>query len=225
VPNLADAQPCSSEKSSKKALDPTDRSEYVFHMPGSIVPTSKRDELVEIAATLFCEQGFGATGIKQIIETAGIAKGTFYSHFASKEEVGVEWLRKRHAVWNSWLAAKLGDARNAKTKLLTLFDFLESWMVESDFRGCAFLNTLAEIPNPENPMRDEIAAHKNGFHKTIQTLVIEHFAGKSSTFAKQKASVIFLLFEGALVEAQNVRDTWPIAAARKEVKSLLISES
>jgi AcrR family transcriptional regulator len=189
-------------------------------LANTAAPT-KRDQLVDIASALFYEQGFGATGIKQIIDTAGIAKGTFYSHFTSKEEVGVAWLKKRHAVWNSWVKAKLDEPRSAKGKIVALFDFLESWMSDCGFRGCAFLNTLSEVEDPENPMRQEIVSHKEGLHETIQSLAAEHFAGRSSAFAKQKGSIIFLLFEGALVESQNFRDTWPIVSARKEVKALL----
>ena len=194
-------------------------------MPADSPRKTKRDDLIEIASALFYEQGFGATGIKQIIDTAGIAKGTFYSHFESKEEVGLEWLRKRHGVWNSWLQTELDKAKSPKGKVLGLFDFLEKWMSESDFRGCAFLNTLAEVPDPDHPMRHEIAKHKSGLQEAIQGLAAEHFAGKTSAFAKQKGSVIFLLFEGALVETQNFRDTWPINAARKEVKGMLSAGS
>ena len=96
-------------------------------------------------------------------------------------------------------------------------------MGECDFRGCAFLNTLAEVPDGDNPMRSEIAAHKKDLQKLIHSLAAEHFAGKSGAFVRQKGTVIFLLFEGALVEAQNFCDTWPIAAARKEVRTLLSS--
>ena len=194
-------------------------------MPAKTSPKTKRDELVDVASGLFYEQGYGATGIKQIIETAGIAKGTFYSHFDSKEEVGLSWLRKRHRVWNSWLGVELDKAKSPKRKILALFDFLEKWMSESEFRGCAFLNTLAEVPDPKNPMRREIVTHKAGLQETIQGLAAEYFAGKPSAFAKQKGSVIFLLFEGALIEAQNFRDPWPIVAARKEVKGMLAAES
>ena len=193
-------------------------------MPSSGKATPKRDELVDIASRLFYEQGFGATGIKQIIETAGIAKGTFYSHFSSKEEVGVAWLKKRHTLWNDWLQKKLDEGKSPKGKILALFDFLEQWMQESNYRGCAFLNTLSEFPDPTNPMRQEIEAHKKGLKEAIQELTSQHFSKKPSSFTSHKGTIIFLLFEGALVEAQNFRDAWPITSARKEIKNLLAAE-
>ena len=190
-------------------------------MPAAEPTTSKREELVHIASALFYAQGYGATGIKQIIDEAGIAKGTFYSHFNSKEEVGLVWLKKRHQLWNSWLDERVSEARGTKAKVLALFDFLQTWMADCDHRGCAFLNTLAEVPDPSHPMREEILAHKRGLQAKIESLVAAHFDGKPSSFINQQASVIFLLFEGAIVETQNFRDPSLIAAARKQVKSLL----
>jgi len=190
-------------------------------MPESDAKPTKRDELIDLASALFYKQGYGATGIKQIIETAGIAKGTFYSHFKSKEEVGLAWLKKRHTEWNAWLETRLGKDKNGHRNLVALFDFLENWMRECDFRGCAFLNTLAEVPDPESPMRREILAHKKELQSKIQAMAAQHFDSKPPAYSKQKGTLIFLLFEGALVESQNFRDLSPIVSARKEVRALL----
>ena len=40
-------------------------------------------------------------------------------------------------------------------------------------------------------------------------------------FAAQAATIIFLLFEGALVDSQNFHETWPIESARERVAALL----
>ncbi len=190
-------------------------------MAGETKTSSKRDELVDIASALFYEQGYGATGIKQIIDLAGIAKGTFYSHFKSKEELGLAWLRKRHTVWTSWLEAGLDSNKSARSNLISIFDFLERWMLECDFRGCAFLNTLAEVPDPESPMRLEILNHKRGLQERFQELTTAHFTGQSNAYGKQKGTILFLLFEGALIESQNYRDAAPILSAQKEIKTFL----
>lgn len=43
--------------------------------------------IFEAALELFTEQGFAATTVEQITQAAGVAKGTFFTHFASKEAV------------------------------------------------------------------------------------------------------------------------------------------
>jgi AcrR family transcriptional regulator len=44
-------------------------------------------KLVATARTMFCRAGYGDTSIDEICVAAGIAKGTFYRFFASKEDV------------------------------------------------------------------------------------------------------------------------------------------
>jgi AcrR family transcriptional regulator len=204
----------------------TDRSVYPksIPMPSKTASSpSKRDEIVEIASLLFYRQGYGATGIKQIIEKAGIAKGTFYSHFKSKEDLGVEWLRSRHILWNGWLQESLNPVEGSGAKILAAFTFLAQWLEDSDYRGCAFLNTMAETPDASSPMRQVVVDHKRQLHQTFQTLMAEHYEGESVSeeLVHQKAGAAFLLFEGALVEAQNFEDPLPITVALKEVQSML----
>mgnify|MGYP001824616841 CR=1 FL=1 len=185
---------------------------------------SKRDEIIEIASRLFYEQGFGATGIKQIIDEAGVAKGTFYTHFTSKDELGLIWLKARHAAWNSWFEESLGDTQAAEM-ILESFDFLEEWLKQSDFRGCAFINSMAEIPCTDNLMRKQVTVHKRGLLDRFGELVAEHHQqfGKSNKLAAENAKVIYLLFEGALVESQTFHELWPIHCARKKVAEILAS--
>lgn len=195
----------------------------VFNMALEMKETaSKRDELIEIASKLFYQQGYQATGIKQIIDEAGIAKGTFYSHFKSKEELGLAWLKSRHETWNSWRDQFLGDTElSPRDRLLGMFDFLGKWMIESDFRGCAFLNTMAETPSCDSPLRKEVQQHKEGLRRYIHDLVSSYLPHGSEEQINQKADAIFLLFEAALVESQNFRDSWPIEVGKKQVEGIL----
>ncbi len=184
---------------------------------------SKRDELLGIASRLFYEQGYHRTGVKQIIDTAGIAKGTFYAHFKSKEALGVAWLTARHSEWNRMLETFLTENHGtvAESKILGMFDFLEAWLPASDFRGCAFLNTLGETPDPSSPLRLEIRNHKESLIALIEGWVSEHSSEKAETRVLQLTRSIYLLFEGAIIEMQNFRDVWPAQAAKEQVRQLL----
>lgn len=46
-----------------------------------------RDRLLRAAERLFGEGGFHATGVSDITRAAGVAQGTFYLYFESKEEI------------------------------------------------------------------------------------------------------------------------------------------
>ena len=191
-------------------------------MPQVEAAKSKRDEFLEIASGLFYEQGYHRTGVKQIIDQAGIAKGTFYSHFKSKEELAVAWLKARHNTWNSWMVDFMAEKGGSPSdRILATFDFLEDWMQSCNYRGCAFVNTLTETPEGDSPLRVEIENHKRDLLAIIRGLIATHFANESEDEITQIARTLYILFEGALIEMQNFRDVWPAQAAREQVRRLL----
>jgi len=55
-----------------------------------------RQAILEAAYTLFLEQGFAATSMRQIAERAELALGGIYNHFASKEAIFAELILERH---------------------------------------------------------------------------------------------------------------------------------
>ena len=51
---------------------------------------NRRDEVLEIAASLFATRGYATTSIRDIAQHVGILSGSLYYHFASKEEILLE---------------------------------------------------------------------------------------------------------------------------------------
>jgi AcrR family transcriptional regulator len=70
------------------------------------IPASERDAfyetrrtaLAEVALKLWAERGFDQTSVAAIAREAGIAKGTFYLYFESKEALLLEVLRRNSLV-------------------------------------------------------------------------------------------------------------------------------
>ena len=52
-----------------------------------------RERLYQTALQLFREQGYAATSVREITQRAGVAKGTFFNHFPTKEHLLLEWYR------------------------------------------------------------------------------------------------------------------------------------
>jgi hypothetical protein len=46
---------------------------------------ARRQQLLHVAEELSLESGYGKTSVSRIVKTAGVAQGTFYLYFASKE--------------------------------------------------------------------------------------------------------------------------------------------
>ena len=50
-----------------------------------------RQQLYRAAVDLFAANGFDRTTVQQITDTVGVAKGTFFNHFPTKEHVVAQW--------------------------------------------------------------------------------------------------------------------------------------
>jgi AcrR family transcriptional regulator len=50
-------------------------------------PEARKDELIEAAERLFLEKGYDNTAVGDIVRAVGVAQGTFYYHFRSKEDI------------------------------------------------------------------------------------------------------------------------------------------
>jgi AcrR family transcriptional regulator len=74
--------------------------------PRTKPPEERREELMDAAQALFLEKGVVETTIEQITVAADVAKGTFYLHFSSKDDV-LAALRSR---WQATYSANIQAA-------------------------------------------------------------------------------------------------------------------
>ena len=72
-----------------------------------------KEKIVEAASDLFFEQGYQATTIDHVIERSGVSRPTLYAHFASKEELGITYLKEYR---QSELAMLREEMRNDKSR-------------------------------------------------------------------------------------------------------------
>lgn len=61
-------------------------------VPDAAPTLSPRDQVLDAAAALFVEHGFGATSTRAIADRVGIRQASLYYHFAGKDDVLVELL-------------------------------------------------------------------------------------------------------------------------------------
>ena len=57
-------------------------------------PDSGRDRIMDEAATLFLQQGYDATSLRDIADAVGMKAGSIYYHFASKDELLAQILHR-----------------------------------------------------------------------------------------------------------------------------------
>jgi AcrR family transcriptional regulator len=160
---------------------------------------SARDRILDTAKRLFYRDGFRATGIDRIVAESGVAKMSLYRHFPSKEDLIAAFLDWRHDHWTSWFTAAV-DARLARGEGLTaVADALGEWFAQEDFRGCAFINAVAETGAADDPRHREQAVR----HKRDLARYLGDVATRLGLAAPdQVAEKTLLCVEGMIVRAQ-----------------------
>lgn len=117
---------------------------------------STRDQIFDAAMTLLSERRFNACSVQDITVAAGVPKGSFYNHFASKEALGAEIVA--HYATNSKLRAVLmDDSLPGLERLRRYFLSLNERMVDRGFQhGCMIGNMSAELSEQSSLIREEL---------------------------------------------------------------------
>ena len=180
-----------------------------------------RDHIIKIASDLFYSNGFNATGINEIIAKADIAKATLYSHFKSKDELCVAYLKNMHNSFMNGLDAFIKSKNEAKQQLLGIFDFLRELYIKPDFNGCWAIKCIAEIGSNNNAIRQEIQNQKLNLLAYLKKLIENNLPNNSIAETEKLANAIYLLYESAISESHLQQNDWPIYSAKSLAKQLM----
>jgi AcrR family transcriptional regulator len=188
---------------------------FVFGRPR----VSPRERILGAGAELFARNGVRATGVDAIIARAGVAKGTFYAHFPSKNELVLAWLQSSSVQWFDGVRAEV-EARAATPaeRLALFFDVLGEWLAADEFRGCQTLNTAAEA-HFADPARQALAELQGEIEEYLRLAATD--AGLPD--ADRLASQLLLLVAGTITTATTRRSTEPATAARLAAARLVAS--
>src|SRR6476619_7621715 len=106
--------------------------------------------ILETADRLFYLQGIRAVGVDTIAAEIGISKRTLYNHFPSKDELIAAYLARR------FRRPPSSDKAPAE-QILRTFDSLERRFASKDFRGCPFVNAVAELSEDQSVRKVAVA--------------------------------------------------------------------
>lgn len=169
-----------------------------------------RERILETADRLFYGQGIRAVGVDTVAAEIGISKRTLYNHFPSKDDLILAYLTRRFA------PMAIADAPPAE-QILAAFDRLERGFARPGFRGCPFVNAVAEIGEPGHPANKIAIAFKEQrrlwFRERVAALKVADPEGLSTQLA--------LLVDGAIAAALVRGDPRMARAARDAARVLL----
>jgi AcrR family transcriptional regulator len=181
---------------------------------------SGRERVSRAAYELFSREGVRAVGVDAVIARAGTAKMTLYRNFPSKDDLIIEFLRRREQLWtHDWLEAE--STRRGQTpreQLLAIFDVFSDWFTQPDFEGCSFLTTMVEINDREHPVHQAAVEHLANIRGYIERLAAQAGISDVDSFARKW----HILMKGAIMAAHE-GDT-AAAARSRELGELLLKQ-
>ncbi|CAJ0707688.1 TetR/AcrR family transcriptional regulator [Ralstonia sp. 22086] len=174
---------------------------------------SARDRIMETAERLFLQEGFRATGIDRIIAESGVAKMSLYRHFPSKSDLIAAFLDARHERWMAWFREATEARLARRADLDVLADVLATWFDTETYRGCAFINLVAESGTETG---DAQLVEKAVLHKAELASYLAELA-KRLGYPRPKAIAeeALLCVEGMIVRYQMTGERSVVDAGRR----------
>jgi TetR/AcrR family transcriptional repressor of lmrAB and yxaGH operons len=185
-------------------------------------PDRSRAALVDSAAVLFRRQGYAATGVNQILDTADVKAGSMYHHFPNgKQELAA-------AVVDSVGAGIERRLREFLDSGLPVTDIVDGWIdlmasgLYSDQRdGCPIEPIATESVNASPQVRDASARAFAGWRQAVTDRLKAD--GWPEQEAEQTALAVIALIEGALILSRVSGNAVALNAAKAAARTLLSS--
>lgn len=183
-------------------------------------PDRSRTALLDSAALLFRRQGYAATGVNQILESAAVKAGSLYHHFPDgKQElaaavvdiVGGDIERRLRAFLESDLAvADIVDA---------WIDLMSAGLSADQRDGCPIEPIATESVNASPQVREASARAFGGWCLAVADRL--RADGWPNDDADQIALAVIALLEGALILSRITGDAAALTAAKAAARTLL----
>ena len=184
-------------------------SEGGYTEPYNVSQKPSSERILETADRLFYGQGT-VIGVDTIAAEAGVSKRTLYNHFPSKDALIVAYLQRRLRPITTTEAAP-------GQQILEDFDRLERAFGWEGFRGCAFVNAVAELKDPQHAANAIALQFKELRRQWFRTLLERGGAADPEGLSLQ----LLLLVDGAIAAAL-VRKDPTVARAAKEAARVLL---
>src|SRR5690348_13224376 len=180
-----------------------------------------RQRILDTASEMFYRDGVRAVGIDAIIARSGVAKMSLYRNFPSKDTLVAAWLKDRNAFfWRRWQRAEEAAGGDPRARLEAVLDMVAATASHPNWRGCPFLNTGTEFPEPGHPARAVILAHKRAVGERLRALAAAAGAGAPDLLAQQ----LQLLIDGAYAIGQSLGPDGPAATVAGAGRALIAAQ-
>lgn len=158
-----------------------------------------RDRILATADELFYREGVRAVGVDTVVARSGVAKTSLYRWFPTKDDLVAAFLGRRNAqFWEQWDSIAHRHRGNPRAELSSHLQWIARYVASSQYRGCPFINTATEFPDPAHPGRAVCIANKTKLRERLLALA-QALPGQDPELL---ADQLTLLIDGAFANAQ-----------------------
>ncbi|SDN65986.1 TetR/AcrR family transcriptional regulator [Actinacidiphila guanduensis] len=161
-----------------------------------------RERILGASQRLFREQGINRTGMDQLCAAAEVSKRTAYQHFAGKDELVTEYLRR----FDPAVLSDIFDRTDLtpRQRLLAVFD------VPPTTPLCPYIATAVELHDPQHPA----SQYARDYKKAVAARLTDAAREAGATDPEQLGEQLALLIDGAAARTRVLNaDAFPTAAA------------
>lgn len=130
-----------------------------------------RQKVLDRAAADLCVNGIEGTGIADIMRSAGLTHGTFYAHFASKEEMVAAAITQMFARLSDRLETGIRRLGPARTLDLFIDHYLSTKHRDDPINGCPIAALAGEIQRQPAGLREAYSVALERYLRTIAALL------------------------------------------------------
>jgi TetR/AcrR family transcriptional repressor of nem operon len=173
-----------------------------------------KEQLLEHGMAMLLRHGYHDLGISAVLEATGIPKGSFYHHFASKEDFGLQVIDRYMTEVHAGLDMCLGD--DSRPPLDRVRRFFE--LTEEKYRGDGYLGCML------GGLGQELSGVSEVFRKKVEwcfSEIARRLAGcldeavrrgdlAKKTDTRAMADLLVNCWEGAALRTRLRRDPAPL---------------
>jgi AcrR family transcriptional regulator len=180
-----------------------------------------RDRIVDATAALFMQQGYSASGLKQISLASEAPVGSLYHHFpGGKAELAAETLRRSGRAYGELVGAVLDGVEDIVEAMKVCFAAAGETLRESGYADACPIATVAlEVASSDEALRqvtDEIFAEwLAGLRDRFRR------AGIGDAAAADLATTFLACLEGGFLLSRAAQDTAAMQALGRSMVALV----
>jgi AcrR family transcriptional regulator len=159
-------------------------------------PSEARTRLLATASGIFYAEGIHSVGVDRILAEAQVTRATFYRHFPGKEDLVLAYLREADRAIRGQVDAATARGLPPSDTLRAASESIAQGIRSPGFRGCAFLNAVAEYSDPDHPVHKAVLAHRQWFLGAVTDML----ARVREESAEPAARHYVMLRDGAMAE-------------------------